>query len=167
MGSVVSLETLHDLLRGPAGAGKRVVLTNGYFDLLHPGHTRYLQQARALGDLLVVGVNVDATARRAKDPRRPIVAQEARAEVVAALACVDYVVLFAEDTAERLVSLLRPHVYVKGGDYGAGRGDPPPEAPAVEAHGGRVVLLPFQEGFSTTKIIETVVERFCSPASTT
>src|SRR2546425_11250520 len=95
-------------------AGKTIVFTNGVFDLLHVGHLRYLQQARDLGDLLVVGVNADATARRAKDPRRPIVPEEERAEVLAGLSCVDYVVVFTEDTAEVLVERLRPDVYTKG-----------------------------------------------------
>jgi rfaE bifunctional protein nucleotidyltransferase chain/domain len=143
--------------------GRRAVLTNGYFDLLHVGHARYLAQARALGDLLVVGVNADATARRAKDPRRPIQGQADRVELVAALACVDYALLFEEDTAIGLVEALRPAVYVKGGDYAQGTGKTLPEAPAVEHCGGRVVILPMEPGRSTTGIIETIVQRYCPP----
>ena len=164
MGSVVSLDTLVALRKQLAAEGKRVVLTNGYFDLLHVGHTRYLQRARALGDVLVVGVNTDATARRAKDARRPVLSQGERAELIAALACVDYVVVFDEDTAERLVALLQPHVYAKGGDYASGSGSPPPEAEAVLAYGGQVTILPFEAGHSTSGIIETIVKRYGAPS---
>jgi len=134
-----------------------VVLTNGYFDLLHVGHVRYLRAARALGDLLIVALNADSTARRAKDPRRPIVGEANRAEVLAALACVDCVVVFEEDTAERVVSLLRPDIYAKGGDYDEGT---LPEAPVVQQYGGKVRLLPFEAGHSTTEIVETILERY-------
>lgn len=158
MGAVVPLETVEAARRELAAAGRTLVLTNGYFDLLHAGHARYLQQAKALGDALVVGVNADATARQAKDPRRPIVLQGDRAELVAALAAVDYVVIFEEPTAEALVARLRPDVYVKGGDYTL---DDLPEAAVARSYGGRVVLLPYAEGRSTTAIIETVVARYC------
>ena len=120
-------------------AGRRVVFTNGIFDLLHVGHLRYLRAARALGDLLVVGLNDDACTRRLKGPRRPIVPQDERAELLAALEPVDRVVLFGEDTAVALIEALRPAVYVKGGDYAAtpgAVGKPLPEAAAVRACGG-------------------------------
>ena len=129
MGRVISLEEAERLRQEARTEGRRVVLTNGYFDILHVGHVRYLHAARALGDLLIVAVNADATARRAKDPRRPIVPEADRAEVLAALACVDYVVVFQEDTAEQVVSLLRPDLYAKGGDYDRTR---LPETPDVE-----------------------------------
>ena len=164
MGKVLARVALLHLSRELAAAGKRLVFTNGYFDLLHLGHVRYLQQAKALGDVLVVGVNADATAGRAKDPRRPIVLQDERAELVAALGCVDYSVIFEEETAETLVSALRPQIYVKGGDYGAGAGTAPPEAPLVAAYGGQVVILPYLPGHSTTITIETIVQRYCPPA---
>lgn len=134
-----------------------MVLTNGYFDLLHVGHVRYLRAARALGDLLIVALNADSTARRAKDPRRPIVGEAERAEVLAALSCVDYVVVFEEDTAERVVSLLRPDIYAKGRDY---QRSSLPEAPLVEEYGGEVRLLAFEAGHSTTAIVETILERY-------
>ena len=156
---MVSAGELPAIGRALAAAGRRVVLTNGYFDLMHVGHTRYLQRARALGDALVVGVNHDATARRRKDPRRPILPAAERAELLAALACVDYVVVFDADTAVHLVELLRPDVYAKGGDYGPG-GAELPEAPAVAACGGRVAILPFEAGHSTTGIIETILQRY-------
>jgi rfaE bifunctional protein nucleotidyltransferase chain/domain len=138
--------------------GQTVVLTNGCFDLLHVGHVRYLHQARELGDCLVVGVNTDASVRRLKGPGRPLQTEFDRAEILAALADVDYVVLFPEDTAETLVADLRPDIYVKGGDYAAG--DPEetlrrlPEARIVQAYGGRVVLLPYVANHSTSALID-------------
>ena len=157
MGQVVTLPEAGRIRADARAAGRRVVLTNGYFDLLHVGHTRYLQQARALGDVLFVGVNADATARRAKDLRRPILPENERAEMLAALGCVDYVVLFSEDTAQRLVEVLKPDVYVKGGDYDRAS---LPEAAAVDEYGGLIEILPFQQGHSTTDIVETVLQRY-------
>ncbi|MDI3316755.1 MAG: D-glycero-beta-D-manno-heptose 1-phosphate adenylyltransferase [Bacillota bacterium] len=136
--------------------GKRLVFTNGCFDLLHSGHVRYLAGARALGDLLAVGLNSDASVRRLKGPLRPFVPQQERAEVLAALASVDYVVLFEEASPARLIAALRPEVYAKGGDY-ARRALP--ERPLVEAYGGQVVLLPEAEGRSTTALAERVAAR--------
>ncbi len=136
-------------------AGVRVVLTNGVFDLLHVGHLRYLQAARALGDCLIVGVNDDASVRRLKGPTRPIVPAAERAELVAGLACVDYVAIFDEDTAAALVQALRPDVYVKGGDYGPG-GAALPEAEIVAAHGGVTTILPLEPGRSTTSIVDAI-----------
>lgn len=164
MGRLVNAGELPRIRAALAAAGKRVVLTNGYFDLMHVGHTRYLQRARELGDALVVGVNQDTIARRRKDPRRPIQPAAERAELLAALACVDYVVVFEEDTAASLVNLLRPDVYAKGGDYGPG-GAELPEAAAVSACGGRVVILPFETGHSTTGIIETILRRYAAPTN--
>jgi rfaE bifunctional protein nucleotidyltransferase chain/domain len=157
MGLVVSLEEARRLRDQAKTSGRRVVLTNGYFDILHVGHVRYLQAARALADVLIVAVNADSTAARSKDPRRPIVGEMERAEVLAALSCVDYVVVFEEDTAERVVSLLRPDLYVKGGDYDRSS---LPEAPVVESYGGQIAILPFETGHSTTAIIETIRDRY-------
>lgn len=162
-----------------------IVLTNGIFDLMHIGHLRYLNAARALGDVLVVGVNADASARQLKGPARPIVPERERAEMLAGLACVDYVTIFPETTAADLVRALRPDVYVKGGDYtingttnattngtpdatttgGSGTGSAPgssakplPEAAIVRAYGGQVVLIPYIPGHSTTELISRIVE---------
>jgi rfaE bifunctional protein nucleotidyltransferase chain/domain len=143
-------------------AGQRLVLTNGNFDLLHVGHLRYLQAARGLGDCLIVGVNDDASVRQAKGPRRPIVPAAERAELIAGLACVDLVTIFGEPTASELVRLLRPDIYVKGGDYaapGTTSGKPLPEAPDVQASGGQVVILPLTPGASATGLIERVLAR--------
>jgi D-beta-D-heptose 7-phosphate kinase/D-beta-D-heptose 1-phosphate adenosyltransferase len=133
--------------------GRSVVFTNGVFDLLHPGHIRYLQQARDLGDALMVGINSDRSVRAIKGPERPIVPERERAEVVAALACVSAVVMFDEDTPEALVDRLRPDVLVKGADWAADR---IVGRHAVESRGGRVVRIPLAEGYSTTRILEKI-----------
>src|SRR5918995_1983012 len=130
--------------------GFKIVFTNGVFDLLHPGHIRYLQEARAQGDALVVGVNSDASARTlAKGPNRPITPQDERAEVLAALACVDMVVIFDEPTPHEIVVALQPDVLVKGADWAPGT---IVGADTVEARGGKVVRVPLAEGYSTTSI---------------
>src|SRR5881275_839903 len=116
---IVGLEELSERSEQLRAAGKKLVATNGCFDLLHVGHVRYLQAARALGDLLIVGLNSDASVRAYKGPGRPLVPQDERAELLAALRCVDYVVIFDEPTASALVSALQPDIYVKGGDYRA------------------------------------------------
>jgi D-glycero-beta-D-manno-heptose 1-phosphate adenylyltransferase len=133
--------------------GKRVVFTNGCFDVLHPGHTRYLAEARALGDALVVAVNSDRSVRALKGPGRPAVPEAERAEVLAALRCVDYVAVFDELTPRSVIARLLPQVLVKGADWGpdaiVGREE-------VEAAGGRVVSIPVVEGYSTSAIIEKI-----------
>jgi D-beta-D-heptose 7-phosphate kinase/D-beta-D-heptose 1-phosphate adenosyltransferase len=117
MGSVLPREPLAQLVTARQGEGQRAVFTNGVFDLLHLGHVRYLQHARSLGDFLIVGLNSDTSTRRLKGPQRPLVSEEERAEMLAALDCVDHVTIFGEDTATETLTLLRPSVYVKGGDY--------------------------------------------------
>ena len=127
----------------------RLVLTNGTFDILHVGHVRYLEAARGMGDILVVGINSDASARGNKGPGRPVVPQDERAEIVAALRCVDYATIFDEPTAVHLVETLRPDIYVKGGDYDGSK--PLPEAEAVHAYGGEVRIVPFVPGHSASR----------------
>ena len=129
---------------------KTVVFTNGCFDILHAGHVRYLAAARDCGDILVVGLNSDASVHKLKGPGRPVNPAADRAEVLSALRSVDHVVIFDEDTAEELVRLLQPDVYVKGGDYSLDR---LPESTIVAAYGGRTVLVPLVEGRSTTNVI--------------
>ena len=129
---------------------KTVVFTNGCFDILHAGHVRYLTAARALGDILIVGLNSDVSVRRLKGQGRPVNPAADRAEVLSGLRVVDHVVVFDEDTAEELVRLLQPDVYVKGGDYSLDR---LPESAIVAAYGGRTVLVPLVEGRSTTNVI--------------
>ncbi|MDF1554788.1 MAG: D-glycero-beta-D-manno-heptose 1-phosphate adenylyltransferase [Deferrisomatales bacterium] len=136
--------------------GERLVFTNGCFDILHPGHVCYLQQARRLGEMLLVGLNSDASVRRLKGPERPVVCECDRATVLAALESVDYVVLFEEDTPLSLIRSVLPDVLVKGGDWApeqiVGR-------EVVEACGGKVLSIPFVAGHSTTGVIERIEER--------
>jgi D-beta-D-heptose 7-phosphate kinase/D-beta-D-heptose 1-phosphate adenosyltransferase len=136
--------------------GKRVVFTNGVFDILHVGHVRYLQQARALGDALLVGINSDASVRRLKGPTRPINNEEERAEVIGALACVAGTCVFTEDTPCALIEAVRPDIHAKGGDYTTP--DALPETPLVRSLGGEVVILPLVEGRSSTRVIERLRE---------
>ncbi len=134
--------------------GVRIVFTNGCFDILHAGHVQYLEQARELGDVLIVGLNSDSSIRRLKGFGRPIVAQQDRACVLAALGCVDYVVVFDTDTPLELITLLRPGVLVKGGDWQV---EDIVGSDVVLADGGKVLSLPFREGLSTTSLIRRIV----------
>lgn len=148
MGEVIQVEALL-----PRLSGKRVVFTNGCFDLLHVGHLRTLQWARGQGDVLVVGLNSDASVRALKGPQRPLVNQNDRAELLAGFACVDYVVIFPEADPIRLLAQLRPAVHVKGGDY---RPDDLPEASLVRSWGGEVLVTPLIEGRSTTSMQQKI-----------
>jgi D-glycero-beta-D-manno-heptose 1-phosphate adenylyltransferase len=134
-------------------AGKRLVFTNGVFDLLHVGHVRYLEEARALGDALLVAINSDRTVRELKGPARPVFDQAERAEILAALRFVDYVIVFDDISPRSLIAELLPDVLVKGGDYQL---DQIHGREEVEAAGGKVISLPFVEGASTTTLIEKI-----------
>jgi rfaE bifunctional protein nucleotidyltransferase chain/domain len=185
-----SLGTLAAEITRRQAAGERGVLTNGVFDLLHQGHLRYLRQARALGDFLVVAVNSDASVRRIKGPKRPLVPARERAELVSGLACVDYVTIFEDNTAESVVRALRPTIYVKGADYIrgntedadvmlapdelravlagdarahpmlAGLGERLPEARVVAEYGGALWLVAGAADHSTSTLIQRIVERY-------
>lgn len=147
---IVDRAPLSAAVRSLQRAGKKVVFTNGCFDLLHVGHVRYLQEARELGDTLIVGVNSDASVRRLKGPGRPLTAARDRAEILAALACVDFVTIFGAATPLQLIRALGPDILVKGGDWAVdaivGRVD-------VEARGGSVVAIPFVKNRSTTALV--------------
>jgi len=149
--------TLQKIVQDLKARKLRVVFTNGCFDLLHVGHLRYLEKARTLGDVLVVGLNSDRSVRTLKGPNRPILPEKERAEMLSGLACVDYVSIFDEPTPLELISLLLPQVLVKGGDWTKADvvgGD------VVKSSGGRVKILPFVKGSSTTNLIQTIVERY-------
>ena len=183
MGTVFPREQLPARLAAQRAAGARIVFTNGVFDLLHLGHLRYLRQARHLGDLLVVGVNSDESTRQLKGPERPLVPEAERAELLAALDCVDYVMIFDEPTAEATLALLQPEVYVKGADYAArasrqqdtlldgeelrrtladdaSLGERLPEARIVADYGGSLALLAYLPGHSTSDLIDLIVARY-------
>ncbi|MFN0084903.1 MAG: D-glycero-beta-D-manno-heptose 1-phosphate adenylyltransferase [Blastocatellia bacterium] len=156
MAKVLSLEDLRVERERLRRLGRRVVFTNGCFDILHPGHVRYLRQARELGDALIVALNSDRSVRELKGPGRPILREDERAEVMAALECVEYVTIFDEPTPREVIAALLPDVLVKGGDWGIERIVGREE---VEAAGGRVLSLPFVDGSSTTDVIERILER--------
>jgi D-beta-D-heptose 7-phosphate kinase/D-beta-D-heptose 1-phosphate adenosyltransferase len=153
LGVVVSQEELIFHVGGAKGNGRQVVFTNGCFDLVHPGHIRCLEQARALGDLLVVAINSDSSVRELKGAPRPLVPEAERAELLASLTCVDYVTIFDAATPREIISRVLPNVLVKGGDWGldeiVGRRE-------VEAAGGRVVSIPLAEGYSTSALIARI-----------
>lgn len=144
------------------GQGRKVVFTNGCFDLLHPGHVRYLRQARDLGDALVVALNSDRSVRELKGPNRPILTETERAEVMAALGCVDYVTVFDDPTPRELIATLLPDVLVKGGDWGVGQIVGRQE---VESAGGIVLSLPFVDGSSTSDVIQRIIVRYATSQS--
>jgi D-beta-D-heptose 7-phosphate kinase/D-beta-D-heptose 1-phosphate adenosyltransferase len=147
---VVGRDALVKAVRRLRRAGKKVVFTNGCFDLLHIGHVRYLQAARKLGDALVVGLNADASVRRLKGPGRPLTPAKERAEILAALTCVDFVTIFGATTPLRLIRALGPDVLVKGGDWTV---DTIVGREVVEGRGGKVIAIPFVKNRSTTRTI--------------
>ena len=156
MGQVITEDELIIQLGPKNRNGRRVVFTNGCFDLIHPGHIRSLEQARAMGDILVVGLNSDASVRGLKGPARPVLSENDRAAILAALAAVDFVVLFDRPTPRELLARLRPDILVKGADWNietiAGREE-------VEAGGGRVVSVALEPGFSTTSLVDELHRR--------
>jgi rfaE bifunctional protein nucleotidyltransferase chain/domain len=153
---VIAARTLKRRLDVLRRQGKRIVFTNGCFDLIHPGHVRCLRAAKRLGDVLVVALNSDASVRRLKGPTRPLVSQRDRCEVMAALEMVDYVTVFGASTPHQLIKQLRPDVLVKGGDW------PPDDivgADVVLARGGTVRALPYARGYSTSKLVERIKKK--------
>jgi D-beta-D-heptose 7-phosphate kinase/D-beta-D-heptose 1-phosphate adenosyltransferase len=157
MAKILSLDQLIEERKRLGRLERCVVFTNGCFDLIHPGHIRYLQEARRLGDALIVALNSDRSVRELKGDKRPILDQNERAEVMAALGCVDYVTIFDESTPRDIIIALLPDILVKGGDWGldqiVGRDE-------VEAAGGEVLSLPFVEGCSTSDLIERIAQRY-------
>jgi len=150
---LLSREAAQTLIASLRAEGKTIVFTNGVFDLLHPGHVRYLQQARSLGDALIVGVNSDRSVRSIKGPTRPITPEGERAELIAGLACVDAAVVFDEDTPWQLIAALQPDVLVKGADWAE---DAIVGREIVEARGGRVVRVPIEGDYATTRMIDRI-----------
>jgi D-beta-D-heptose 7-phosphate kinase / D-beta-D-heptose 1-phosphate adenosyltransferase len=145
------------IIKNLKAKGKRIVFTNGCFDILHLGHVRYLEKAKALGDILVVGMNSDSSVRKLKGPRRPIFPEEERTEILAGLGCVDYITIFNEADPLKLITSLKPNLLVKGGDWTreqiVGR-------EVVERSGGELVIIPFVKGASTSNVIDTILKRY-------
>jgi len=153
MDKIFSRETLKEQLNRLRQAGETIVFTNGCFDILHVGHVRYLREAKKLGDILVLALNSDASVRAIKGEKRPLVPEDERADIMAALESIDYVILFDDPTPQQLIEYLKPDILVKGGDWAeaaiAG-------ADFVKASGGRVITIPLTEGRSTTNIVEKI-----------
>ena len=154
---ILEREVLRKTVQSLKKAGKKIAFTNGCFELIHVGHVQYLQAARAEGDILVVGVNSDHSVRQIKGPRRPVVPENERAEVLASLACVDFVSLFDEPDPLEIIRSLLPDVLVKGADWAK---DAIVGRDIVEAHGGRVVRIPLTQGASTTSIIDKILDSY-------
>jgi len=155
LGSIYTREQLIHVRRQWKRAGRKVVFTNGCYDILHPGHMRLLESARSLGDFLILALNTDASVQRLKGPTRPLIPENERAELAAALEAVDAVTFFDEDTPRELIAALLPDILIKGADWAhfiAGREE-------VEAAGGQVLALPLEPGYSTTGILEEVLCR--------
>ena len=158
VGEILSRDKVVERVAALKRAGRRIVFTNGCFDLLHPGHIVLLEKCRSMGDALIVGMNSDRSVQELKGPGRPLLPEQERAEVLAGLAAVDFVSIFDEATPRELVAAVLPHVLVKGSDWGGyivGRDD-------VEASGGQVISLQLEPGWSTTALVETIAERFGS-----
>ena len=150
-------EELLRIIKDLKAKGKRIIFTNGCFDLLHVGHIRYLEEAKTLGDILIVGVNSDTSVRKLKGPKRPVLPVEERTEILSGLACVDYITVFDELDPLALITSLQPNVLVKGGDWTK---EQTIGKEVVERSGGEVVIIPFVKGASTSSIIETILKRF-------
>ncbi len=156
MNRILGREEAAALVESLKAQGKKVVFTNGCFDILHVGHLRYLEQAREQGDILVVGVNSDASVKRLKGPTRPINSELDRAEMLAGLKAVDYTVIFTEDTPVEIIDELKPSIHVKGGDY---KKEDLPETEVVERNGGEVRILMLVDGKSTTNVVNKILEK--------
>jgi len=153
---IKSIEELEKIVEEARKKGKTIVTTNGCFDILHIGHVRYLQDAAKLGDLMIVGINGDASVRKLKGKNRPVVPEGERAEVVASLGCVDYVFIFNEDDPVVFAGRLKPHFHAKGGDYSEKKMI---EREIVEKHGGKIIILKEEKGYSTSSTIKKINER--------
>ena len=152
---IKKIEGLKGIVEELKKKGKKIVTSNGVFDILHIGHVRYLQEARKLGDVLIVAVNSDSSVKSIKDPRRPLNNENDRAEALAALECVDYIVIFEDKDPIKFLEIIKPNIHVKGGDYKLNKII---ERDAVERNKGKVILIPMVKGYSTTDFIRRVVE---------
>jgi rfaE bifunctional protein nucleotidyltransferase chain/domain len=159
---IKSIEQLEGIVEELKLGGQSVVFSNGCFDILHVGHIRYLEEAKKLGDVLIIGLNSDSSTRLLKGENRPIMDEKDRAEVLCALECIDYVTIFSDKTPETLIERLKPDIHVKGGDY---RLEDLPEKDVVMGYGGKVILLDVVEGKSTKLIIERIKKRYCNSGS--
>ena len=154
---IKTIDELKEMAKTLKNQNKKIVTTNGVFDILHIGHIRYLQPAKKLGDVLIVAVNSDSSVKKIKDPGRPLNNEKDRAEALAALGCVDYVAIFAEDNPINILEIIKPDVHVKGGDY---KIEKIIEKDVVEKNNGKIVLIPEVKGYSTTNLIKKIVRLY-------
>lgn len=154
---IYPIAKLKQILQRERKTGKKIVFTNGCFDILHVGHIRYLTAAKKRGDILVIGLNSDRSVKGLKGDKRPLIDETARAEVLSSLEVVDYISIFNESTANKIIADLQPDIYVKGGDYQIGK---LPEVSTVASYGGEVQLIPVVTGASTTNIIQEILRRY-------
>lgn len=154
---IKTLEELKEIIKNLKKQNKKIVTTNGVFDILHLGHVKYLQEAKKLGDILIVAINSDSSVKQIKGPKRPINNQEARAEVLSALEFVDYVVIFNETNPVKILSEIKPNIHVKGGDYKINQII---EKNVVEKNNGKIVLIPEIKGYSTTDLINKILDNY-------
>ena len=154
---IYSIAQLKQILQRERKTGKKIVFTNGCFDILHVGHVRYLTAAKKRGDILVIGLNSDSSVKELKGDKRPLIDEKARAELLSSLEVVDYISIFNESTANKIIADLQPDIYVKGGDYQIGK---LPEVSTVASYGGEVQLIPVVTGASTTNIIKEILQRY-------
>lgn len=152
-----SLEELQNIVIGLRKNKKKIVFTNGCFDLLHLGHVRSLRKAKSLGDVLIVGINSDRSVRKLKGVKRPLFSEKERAEVLSSLECIDFITVFKEATPGRVISLLKPDIHVKSSDY---RAEELPEKKIVESYGGKVVITEEVKGISTTRLIQKILKHY-------
>jgi|TARA_Y100000031_G_scaffold151676_1_gene193396 rfaE bifunctional protein nucleotidyltransferase chain/domain len=157
MSKIKTIEELKGIVEKLKEENKKIVTTNGVFDILHIGHIRYLQEAKKLGEVLIVGINSNNSVKRIKDPKRPLNNENDRAESVAALECVNYVTIFQEENPIEILEIIKPNVHVKGGDYKIERII---EKKVVEKNKGKIVLIPEIEGYSTTELINKIAELY-------
>jgi rfaE bifunctional protein nucleotidyltransferase chain/domain len=155
MQKIKSIKELEKIAGELKKQGKKIVTTNGVFDILHIGHIRYLQEAKKLGSILIVAVNSDSSVRKIKGPKRPLNSENDRAEALAALECIDYVTIFSDDNPVKFLEKIRPNIHVKGGDYNISQII---EKDTVEKNNGRIVLIPMVKGYSTTDMIKKIIE---------
>lgn len=154
---IKTIDELKDIVAQARKEGKKTVFTNGCFDILHLGHIRCLREARAQGDLLIVALNSDESVKKIKKDTRPIIGQNERAEILAALLAVDYITIFNDETPCALIKQLKPDIHIKGGDY---KPEELPEAEAVKSYGGSIVIIPQIHGKGTTNIIQNILDRY-------
>ena len=163
---ILDLKTCVEMVAAWRQQGQKIVFTNGHFDLLHIGHVQYLQAARQMGDVLVVGLNDDASTRRRKGPKRPLIPQAERAFMLASLRMVDAVILWPEDDFSAVVAALKPDIYAKGADWNRPSGPRPPEAAIVAQNGGQLVYVELTPGRSTSALVRDILQRYgCEPES--